>query len=54
MCGRFSRSMTREDYLAILAEETAALIAWQDYRLDLMRIDAPTPDWPTPPGEQAS
>ncbi len=22
MCGRFSQSMTREDYLALLAEET--------------------------------
>lgn len=35
-------------------EEAAALIAWQDYRLDLMRIDTAKPDWPTPPGEQAS
>lgn len=35
-------------------EEAAALIAWQDYRLDLMRIDTAKPDWPTPPGELAS
>ena len=54
MCGRFSKSMTREDYLVLLAEEAAALIAWQDYRLDLMRIDTSKPDWPTLPGEQAS
>ncbi|ENH3197179.1 tail fiber assembly protein [Citrobacter braakii] len=35
-------------------EEAAALIAWQDYRLDLMRVDTAKPDWPTPLGEQAS
>ncbi|MDM2922639.1 tail fiber assembly protein [Citrobacter sp. Cpa228] len=35
-------------------EEAAALIAWQDYRLDLMRVDTSKPVWPTPPGEQAS
>lgn len=35
-------------------EETAALIEWQDYRLDLMRVDTAKPEWPTPPGEQAS
>lgn len=35
-------------------EEAAALIAWQDYRLDLMRVDTSKPEWPTPPGEQAS
>lgn len=35
-------------------EEAAALIAWQDYRLDLLRIDTAKPDWPTPPGVQAS
>ncbi|MEB0964256.1 tail fiber assembly protein [Citrobacter sp. C348] len=35
-------------------EEAAALIVWQDYRLDLMRVDTVKPDWPTPPGGQAS
>ncbi|TKU60075.1 tail fiber assembly protein, partial [Citrobacter sp. wls711] len=35
-------------------EEAAALIVWQDYRLDLMRVDTAKPDWPTPPGVQAS
>ena len=35
-------------------EEAAALIAWQDYRLDLMRVDTSKPVWPTPPGGQAS
>ena len=35
-------------------EEAAALIVWQDYRLDLMRVDTSKPVWPTPPGEQAS
>ncbi|HGY1203173.1 TPA: tail fiber assembly protein [Citrobacter braakii] len=30
-------------------EEAAALIAWQDYRLDLMRVDTAKPEWPTPP-----
>lgn len=35
-------------------EEAAALIVWQDYRLDLMRVDTAKPDWPTPPGGQAS
>ncbi|AMH16530.2 tail fiber assembly protein [Citrobacter sp. FDAARGOS_156] len=35
-------------------EEAAALIAWQDYRLDLMRVDTAKPVWPTPPGDQAS
>lgn len=34
--------------------ESAALIEWQDYRLDLMRVDTAKPVWPTPPGEQAS
>ena len=34
-------------------EEAAALIVWQDYRLDLMRVDTSKPDWPTPPGKQA-
>lgn len=33
-------------------EEAAALIEWQDYRLDLMRVDTVNPVWPTPPGEQ--
>ena len=36
------------------AEEAADLINWQDYRLDLMRVDTLKPDWPTPPWEQAS
>lgn len=36
------------------AEEAADLINWQDYRLDLMRVDTSKPVWPTPPGEQAS
>ncbi|EJU6096681.1 tail fiber assembly protein [Salmonella enterica] len=36
------------------AEETADLINWLDYRLNLMRVDTAKPDWPTPPGEQAS
>ncbi|HHE8443124.1 TPA: tail fiber assembly protein [Citrobacter braakii] len=36
------------------AEEAADLIKWQDYRLDLMRIDILNPVWPTPPGGQAS
>ncbi|QLS34086.1 MULTISPECIES: tail fiber assembly protein [Enterobacterales] len=31
------------------AEEAADLIKWQDYRLDLMRIDILNPVWPTPP-----
>ena len=35
-------------------EEAAALIAWQDYRLNLMRVNTSKPVWPTPPGEQAS
>lgn len=35
-------------------EEAAALIEWQDYRLDLMRVDTANPEWPTPPVEQAS
>ncbi|WP_316391025.1 tail fiber assembly protein [Citrobacter farmeri] len=34
--------------------ESAALILWLDYRLDLMRVDTSNPIWPTPPGEQAS
>ncbi len=36
------------------AEEAADLINWQDFRLDLMRVDTSKPVWPTPPGEQAS
>ena len=35
-------------------KETVDLIEWQDYRLDLMRVDTSKPDWPTLPGEQAS
>lgn len=35
-------------------EEAAALIAWQDYRLNLMRVNTSKPVWPTPPGDQAS
>ncbi|EAZ8714081.1 tail fiber assembly protein [Salmonella enterica] len=34
-------------------EEAAALIEWQDYRLDLMRVDTSKPVWPMPPGERA-
>lgn len=30
-------------------EEAASLIAWQDYRLDLMRVDTAKPEWPTQP-----
>lgn len=36
------------------AEEAADLIKWQDYRLDLMRVNTSNPLWPTPPGEQTS
>ncbi|WP_410688247.1 tail fiber assembly protein [Citrobacter europaeus] len=36
------------------AEETAALSEWTKYRIQLMRVDTSKPDWPTPPGEQAS
>ena len=35
-------------------EETAALVDWKKYRVLLMRVDTAKPDWPTPPGEQAS
>lgn len=35
-------------------EETAALSEWKKYRVMLMRVDTSNPDWPTPPGEQAS
>lgn len=35
-------------------EETAALIEWQDYRLDLMRVNPEKPYWPPLPGAQAS
>ncbi len=31
------------------AEEAADLINWQDYRLDLMRVDTAKPEWPTQP-----
>ncbi len=31
-------------------EEAADLITWQDYRLNLMRVDTAKPEWPTPPG----
>lgn len=34
------------------SEESSDLIKWQDYRLDLMRVDTSNPIWPTPPGEQ--
>lgn len=30
--------------------EAADLIIWQDYRLNLMRVDTAKPEWPTPPG----
>ncbi|HGY5136977.1 TPA: tail fiber assembly protein, partial [Citrobacter braakii] len=36
------------------AEETAALSEWKKYRVLLMRVDTAKPEWPTPPGEQAS
>lgn len=35
-------------------EETAALTEWKKYRVLLMRVDTAKPEWPTPPGEQAS
>ncbi|HIB8990886.1 MULTISPECIES: tail fiber assembly protein [Citrobacter] len=35
-------------------EEADALIEWQDYRLDLMRVDTINPVWPTPPVSQTS
>ena len=35
-------------------EETAALTEWKKYRVMLMRVDTSSPDWPTPPEEQAS
>lgn len=35
-------------------EEAAALIEWQDYRLDLMRVNPEKPEWPALPGAQAS
>lgn len=35
-------------------EETAALTEWKKYRVMLMRVDTSKPDWPTPPGGQAS
>lgn len=35
-------------------EETAALEDWKKYRVLLMRVDTADPDWPTPPGQQAS
>lgn len=35
-------------------EETAALSDWKKYRVLLMRVDTARPEWPTPPGEQAS
>lgn len=37
MCGRFSQSMTREDYLALLADEVE-----QDIPYDLNRSDVST------------
>lgn len=30
-------------------EEAAALIEWQDYRLDLMRVNPEKPEWPVKP-----
>ncbi len=35
-------------------EETAALAEWKRYRVLLMRVDLTAPDWPIPPGQQAS
>lgn len=35
-------------------EETAALTEWKKYRVLLMRVDTTNPDWPTPPGQEAS
>ncbi|EIC3833299.1 tail fiber assembly protein [Escherichia coli] len=34
--------------------ETASLAEWKKYRVLLMRVDTADPDWPTPPGQQAS
>ncbi|MDM2913094.1 tail fiber assembly protein [Citrobacter sp. Cpo035] len=36
------------------AEEAADLIKWQDYRLELMRVNTSKPEWPTPPNIQAT
>ena len=35
-------------------EETTALAEWKKFRVLLMRVDTAKPEWPTPPGEQAS
>ena len=35
-------------------EETTALTEWKKYRVMLMRVGPEKPDWPIPPGEQAS
>jgi Caudovirales tail fibre assembly protein. len=35
-------------------KETAALSDWKKYRVLLMRVDTAAPDWPIPPGEQAT
>ncbi|MFV9298582.1 tail fiber assembly protein [Citrobacter amalonaticus] len=35
-------------------EETAELVEWKKYRVLLMRVDTAAPEWPTPPGQEAS
>lgn len=35
-------------------EETTTLVEWKKYRVLLMRVDTAKPEWPTPPGKQAS
>ncbi len=35
-------------------EENATLADWKKYRVLLMRVDTADPEWPTPPGQQAS
>ncbi|WP_374685015.1 tail fiber assembly protein [Scandinavium tedordense] len=35
-------------------EGTAALAEWKEYRGLLIRVDTVDPEWPTPPGHQAS
>lgn len=38
----------------VTEEETTALTEWKKYRVMLMRVGPEKPDWPIPPGEQAS
>ncbi|HBM9594745.1 tail fiber assembly protein [Escherichia coli] len=42
------------DFGIATEEEAAELAAWKTYRVMLMRVDLAEPDWPTPPGKQAS